>query len=105
MNRSSYSPPHPRRSSLTGFPAASAISSTQGPRGMKSISTSIPTPEDAHIVLRAVPRPSDRSMQDVTAPLSAMAMPSATLGMGTYRASLASGASTPRSRAMNAALS
>ena len=32
-----------------------------------------------------------------------MAMPSATFGMGTYRASLASGASTPRSRAMNAA--
>ena len=70
---------------------------------MKSSSTSMPTPDDAHIVLSAVPRPSDRSMHEVTAPLSAIAMPSATFGMGTYNESLASEASMPRSRAMNAA--
>lgn len=70
---------------------------------MKSRSTSMPTPDAWHRVLRAVPSPSDRSMQDVTAPLEAMAAPSATLGMGTYRDSLASGRSTPSSRETNPA--
>ena len=103
VKRSSYSPPHPSRRSLAGLPDASAISSTQGPRGMNSSSTSIPTPDAEHMVFRAVPRPSDRSMQEVTAPDLAMATPSSTRGMGTYRASFASGASRPFSRAMNAA--
>lgn len=31
VKSSSYSPPQPRRSSLTSFPEASAISSTHGP--------------------------------------------------------------------------
>lgn len=103
MNTSSYSPPQPRSRSFASFPEASAISSTYGPRGMKSSSTSMPTPDAAHSVFRAVPSPSERSMQDVTALDSAMAMPSSTRGMGTYRESLASGASRSRSSAMNAA--
>ena len=103
VNTSSYSPPHPSSRSLAGLPESSAISSTHGPRGMKSSSTSIPTPEASHRVFSAVPSPSDRSMQDVTAPLPTMADPSATLGMGTYRESLASWASTPFSIAMKAA--
>ena len=83
VNSSSYSPPHPMRRSLTGFPDSSAISSTQAPFGMKSSSISIPTPDAAQSVLSAVPSPSDRSMHDVTAPDPAMARPSSTLGMGT----------------------
>ncbi len=83
MKRSSYSPPHPRRSSSIGFPEASDISSTEGPRGMKESSISIPTPDMEHRVFNAVPSPSERSMHDVTAPDPAMAAPSATLGMGT----------------------
>ena len=70
---------------------------------MNDSSTSIPTPDAEHMVLSAVPSPSDRSMQDVTAPVPAMASPSATLGMGTYRDSLASSASIPRSMAAKAA--
>ncbi len=103
VNSSSYSPPHPSRRSFGGFPESSAISSTHGPRGMKSSSMSIPTPDDEHMVFRAVPRPSDRSMHAVTAPQPAMADPSATRGIGTYRDSFASSASTPFSSAMNAA--
>lgn len=83
VNTSSYSPPHPRRRSLTSLPEAFAISSTHGPWGMNDSSTSIPTPDAEQSVFRAVPRPSDRSMQDVTTPVPAMATPSATLGMGT----------------------
>lgn len=83
VNRSSYSPPHPRRRSRTSLPDASAISSTDGPLGMNDSSTSIPTPDDWHIVLSAVPRPSERSMHEVTAPEAAMAAPSAMRGTGT----------------------
>lgn len=83
VKTSSYSPPQPRSRSFTGFPEASAISSTEGPCGMKPSSMSMPTPESAHSVFNAVPSPSDRSMQDVTAPDSAIATPSATLGIGT----------------------
>ena len=83
MKSSSYSPPHPRRISSTVFPEASAISSTDGPLGMNDSSISIPTPDMAHRVFSAVPNPSDRSMQEVTAPDFAMAAPSATLGTGT----------------------
>ena len=50
---------------------------------MNESSISMPTPESAQRVFRAVPRPSERSMHDVTTSLSAMAMPSSTLGMGT----------------------
>ncbi len=104
VKTSSYSPPHPRRRSDAGLPDSAAISSTHGSRGMNPSSTSIPTPDALQIVLRAVPRPSERSMQDVTAPDSAMAIPSSTLGMGTQRVSMASGASIPRSSEMNAAV-
>lgn len=97
MNTSSYSPPHPSRRSLTGLPEASAISSTDGPRGMKESSISIPTCESLHRVFSAVPRPSDRSMHEVTAPDEASASPSATLGTGTYRDWRASSASRPSS--------
>ena len=83
MKTSSYSPPQPRSRSLSGLPDSSAISSTQGPRGMNPSSTSMPTPDASQRVFSAVPRPSDRSMQDVTAPDPAMACPSATLGTGT----------------------
>lgn len=65
------------------MPEASAISSTEGPRGMKDSSTSIPTPDAEQMVFSAVPRPSERSMHDETTPVPAMATPSATLGMGT----------------------
>ena len=70
---------------------------------MKSNSTSMPTPDAEHRVFRAVPRPSDRSMHEVTTPDLDMATPSSTRGMGTYRLSLASCASRPFSIAMNAA--
>lgn len=50
---------------------------------MKDSSISIPTPDMAQRVFSAVPNPSERSMQDVTAPDPAMAAPSATLGTGT----------------------
>lgn len=83
VKTSSYSPPQPRRRSSIGRPEASATSSTEGPTGMNESSISIPTPESAQRVFRAVPRPSERSMQDVTAPDLAIAAPSATLGMGT----------------------
>ncbi len=71
------------RRSASDFPDASAISSTDGPRGMNDSSTSIPTFDAEHNVLSAVPRPSERSMHDVTAPDSANAIPSATRGTGT----------------------
>lgn len=103
VNTSSYSPPHPSSRSSTGLPEAAAISSTDGPLGMKESSTSMPTPDAEHIVFSAVPRPSERSMQEVTAPEAAMATPSATLGTGTYRHCLASTASIPRSRDTNPA--
>lgn len=103
MKTSSYSPPQPRSRSLTSLPDASAISSTEGPLGMNDSSTSMPTPEVAHMVLSAVPRPSDRSMHDVTAPVSAIASPSATLGTGTYSWLLASSASMPSSSETNPA--
>ena len=83
MKTSSYSPPQPRSRSLTSLPDASAISSTDGPLGMNDSSTSMPTPEAAHMVLSAVPSPSDRSKHDVTTPVAAIASPSATLGTGT----------------------
>lgn len=83
VKSSSYSPPHPNRSSRTSLPEASAISSTDGPFGMNDSSTSIPTPESAQMVFRAVPRPSERSMHEVTAPDEAIAAPSVTLGIGT----------------------
>ncbi len=83
VNSNSYSPPQPRRRSDTGLPERAAISSTHAPFGMKSSSMSIPTPDAWHNVLRAVPRPSDRSMHDVTAPEPAMAAPSAMRGIGT----------------------
>ncbi len=83
VNTSSYSPPHPRRRSSTPLPEAAAISSTHGPTGMKERSISIPTPDAAHSVLRAVPSPSERSMHEVTAPDAAISAPSATRGIGT----------------------
>ena len=83
VKSSSYSPPQPRRRSETGFPERADISSTHAPFGMKSSSMSIPTSEASHNVFSAVPRPSERSMHDVTAPEPAMAAPSATRGMGT----------------------
>lgn len=83
VNTSSYSPPHPRSRSSTPLPDAAAISSTDGPTGMKDVSISIPTPDAAQRVFSAVPRPSERSMHDVTAPDAAIAAPSATLGTGT----------------------
>ena len=103
MKSSSYSPPHPRRISSTVFPEASAISSTDGPLGMNDSSISIPTPDMEQRVFNAVPNPSDRSMQDVTAPDPAMAAPSATLGTGTYRHWRASSESMPSSRERNPA--
>ncbi len=83
VKSSSYSPPHPRRRSSRGLPERADISSTHAPLGMKPSSMSMPTPEASHNVLRAVPKPSDRSMHDVTAPEPAMAAPSAMRGMGT----------------------
>lgn len=83
VKSSSYSPPQFNRRSFTDLPLFSAISSTEGPLGMKESSMSIPTFESLQSVFRAVARPSERSMQDVTAPDAAIAAPSEIFGMGT----------------------